>query len=303
MATTQKDLRSDQLEDDDSSGPLTVKSFPICSDQSSIENPHCLTFYDYNVETLDKGTKELVEGRKIAAIYKNAISSDLRNAAIKNLEHHHAKQLYEGADGIGRIGSSLYENQFGPDRKAKYFEDAAASREMSRNVFGQYGSPVDTLRALCDELPSFNGAGILRLKRGTAFAGLIRYLDSGASILPHTDNVSWDMPDSIICNQIECQIAFNAHLQSASEGGEITIYSRRPTKIEYDAYRMPAPNVYAISEAFLPAPSVTVRAEAGDIVLFNASLPHSVAETKGSTRYTVSCFLGVDRKRFIHLFS
>ena len=288
---------------DEAPRPLETPKPLTRYDARVYDDPHCLTFYKYNVENLDKAIKEIAEGRKLAAVFKNVLCAELRAAAVENLENHQAKELYEGAEAVGRIGASLYENQFGSDREARYFATAAASREVARAVFKPYGSPIDALRAMCDELPSFNGSNLLRLKEGTAFIGLIRYLDDGARILPHTDHAGWDMPNSLGCQQIECQIAFNAHLQAATEGGDVTVYGRRPTKVEYDAYREDAPNAYALKEAFLPTRSVTINPEAGDIVLFNASLPHEVAQTSGATRYTASCFLGVDRDRRIQLFS
>ena len=267
------------------------------------EDPHCITFSTYNVKNLNIALKEISEGRKLAAVFKQALPKAMLDAAIKNLDTHHEKELYEGADAVGRIGASLYENQFGKDRKHRYFKNAAKSIETSREIFAPFGSPVDTLRAMTDDLPSFKGSNLLRLKRGTAFVGLIRYLDSGAKIWPHTDNISWDMPNSIQCQQIECQIAWNAHIQAADKGGQVTVYSRRPSKVEYDAYRQDEPNSYALRDEFLPTRSVTIYPEAGDIVLFNASLPHEVGETNGATRYTASAFIGIDRDRGLKLFS
>jgi len=303
MGIIDPELGRTRPEGDEAPRPLE-KQKPLTRYDARIhEDPHCLTYYRYNVENLDKAIKEIAEGRKLAAVFKGVLPKELLEAAVKNLENHQEKELYEGAEAVGRIGASLYENQFGPDREARYFEKAAASREAARSVFKPFGSPIDTLRAMCDELPSFNGANLLRLKSGTAFIGLMRYLDDGARIFPHTDNAAWDMPGCIVCQQIECQIAFNAHLQAASEGGQVTVYGRRPNKVEYDAYREDAPNAYALKEAFLPMRSVTIYPEAGDIVLFNASLPHEVAETSGATRYTASCFIGIDRERGIKLFS
>ena len=267
------------------------------------EDPNSLTFYDYSIESLDKALVEMAEGRKLAAVFKRVVPESLRKAVVQNLENHQAKEHYEGAELVGRIGMSLYETQFNPDLLIKYFETAASNREMARAVFRPFGSPVDTLRAMCDELPSFCGANLLRLRYGTAFVGLIRYLDEGGEILPHTDNPAWDVPESLKCQQIETSIAWNLHLQAASEGGEVTVYGRRPTKLEYDAYRREAPNSYALKDEFLPRRSVTIRPEAGDIVLFNASLPHRVNKTSGETRFTKTCFIGIDRERHLHLFS
>ena len=99
------------------------------------------------------------------------------------------------------------------------------------------------------------------------------------------------------------QVAFNGMIQAPSSGGAVTIYNRRPSKVEYDAYREAEPNQYALKKEFLPLRSVTIEPEAGDIYLFNASLPHEVSETAGDTRYTISGFIGVDNQRKIWLFS
>lgn len=284
-------------------GPTTPLLSLATVDEATHGNSHCLVFQNYNLETLGKGLIEIAEGRKLAALYENVLSPSMLQASVRNLETHQRKELYEGADCVGRIGNSLYETQFGPEHREQYFAKALESSEAARDVFYPYASPIDQLRTMCDELPSFEGANLLRVEDGIGFAGLIRYLDNGARILPHTDNAAWDMPDSLICQQIDVQIAFNAHLQAATTGGEVTVYGRRPSKAEYDAYREDTPNQYAIKPDVFRTRSVTIHPKAGDLVLFNASLPHEVAETTGDTRYTSSCFIGINRDRKITLFS
>lgn len=297
------DKLEEQHAGEEAPGPLGYQKPLTRYDPRIHEDPHCLTMHTYNVENLNKALVEISEGRKMAAVFKKVISKEVLSSAIASLDQHHEKEVYDGAEDVGRIGRSLYENQMTEDGEAVYFDKAAKSRETARRIFHPYQSPIDQLRAYCDELPSFNGANLLRIDGRPCFVGLTRYLDDGASILPHTDVAGWDMPESMECQHLECQIAFNVHLQAATTGGEVTVYGRRPTKVEYDAYREAAPNQYALKEAFLPTRSVTIKAEAGDIVLFNASLPHEVSKTSGATRYTASCFIGVDRARRLKLFS
>jgi len=229
MLDIEPDLSPKQPDGDEAPRPLEPQKPLTRYDARVHEDPHCLTFYSYTVETLDKAVKEIAEGRKLAAVFKKVLPAEMLAVSVTNLESHQAKELYEGAEAVGRIGASLYENQFGPDRETRYFAQAAACREEARAVFKPYGSPIDTLRAMCDELPSFRGANLLRLKSGTAFIGLMRYLDDGARILPHTDVAGWDMPHSLLCQQIECQIAFNATSSSSTPRFRTRSQKRRAT--------------------------------------------------------------------------
>jgi hypothetical protein len=305
MKSTATSPARKQDQKDDPTAPVYPRYNPEI-EAEFLTDPHLLTYYgarQYNVATLNYAIKEIAEGRKLAAIFKGVLPGVVRETAIKSVQDHAEREKYVGAANVGRIGQSVYEAQFGPDHAARYFENAPASNEMVRRVFDPHGSPIDTLRAMADELPDFNGASLLRLERGITFAGLIRYLENGASILPHVDNVGWDLANSLASQQIDIQIAWNAMIDAADDGGVVTVFDRRLSWTEYEAFREEPPNAYALKPEALPRRKVSFRPEAGDIFIFNASLPHAVSETSGRTRYTLSCFIGIDRQRHNHIFS
>lgn len=256
-----------------------------------------------NADALAAALNDLAEHRTIATVFKTVLSPDVCAAAVANLQDHHRKETYEGAKQVGRIGKSLYETQFGTEHAQAYWQNAEADRAIVRAVFSPYAAPMDVLQVMCDGLPGFHGARLLRIAGNPAFVGLLRYLDNGGEILPHTDVAPWDVPGSLECQQVDCQIAANFYLNMPEIGGEVTIYDQRVSKLEYDANRRPAPDRYALTDAFLTGDSVTIKPEVGDLVLFNANLPHRVSATSGETRYTSSSFIGVCRDRSLVFFS
>ena len=264
--------------------------------------PAAKVYEKLNAKNLEGALSDLAANRLLAVVFKGAIKQSVCEAAVSRLIDHKDKETYAGAESVGRIGPTLYENQFGFE--AKYWNDAPRIREEVRNIFDPHGSPIDQLQAMCDSLPSFKGANILRVDEQVASVGVMRYLDDGAEILPHTDMASWDMPKSLECQQVDLQVAVNVYLAMPEKGGEVTVYNKRFSKLEYDANRRAAPNEYALREDALPEETVTIRPEVGDLVLFNASLPHRVGATEGTTtRYTMSCFIGICRDRSIAIFS
>lgn len=266
--------------------------------------PALCTMHDtLDPQALSEAISSLAEHRSIAAVFKGAISLDTCETALANLVDHHRREMYEGAAGVGRIGKSLYETQFSAEHDLSYWQNADKDRELVRAVFSPHAAPMDRLQVMCDGLPEFMGARLLRVGGRPGFVGLLRYLDSGGEILPHTDFASWDVPNSIECQQIDCQIAVNFYLNMPAVGGEVTVYDQRVSKLEYDANRRKAPNRYALEESFLGGNSVTIKPAVGDMVLFNANLPHRVSATSGETRYTSSSFLGVCRDRSLVFFS
>lgn len=252
--------------------------------------------------TLYGAVRGIAEGKHIAARIHGALTRLECKAAYEKAVNHHARGYYTGAPHVGRIGDSLFETQFSEAGRKAYYDNALRNIAVSRALFGNHRNPMDLIRTLLDEASPM-GAGLMRIAGQVCQWGLVRFIEEGAEIKPHTDVAGWDVPDSLETQQIEAQISVLVFLSQATKGGETTIYPVRMSKPQYDANRLPTPDEYAINHAVLPTQSVTIRAEVGDILLFEARYPHRVSRTVGGPRFTVSGFIGVLRDGRIVLFS
>lgn len=254
---------------------------------------------------LNEALVQLSQGHKLVVVFRGVLDPLTCETAVRCLETHRNKEFYKGDESVGRIGNSLYETQFGEALRDKYWQRADEDRHEARRIFKPFGAPVDALHAMCDELTDFNGAGYLRVDGRVAFAGLVRCVNPGTEIRPHNDCVAWDVPKSLECQQVDCQISANFYLSMPGEGGELTVYNRKLSKLEYDGARRPPPDENFLRQDALPTAELTVRPNAGDLVIFNAGYPHEVTRTAmgGKVRYTCSCFIGVCRDRSIVIFS
>ena len=260
-------------------------------------------YTEYTPRAVADAVQRIRTGEIVGAIFKRALAPELCAYASAKLDECAEKERYEGAEDVGRVGGSAYECQHGARFKARYFSKANAWLDLSRSIVPGGAYPLDQLRLWLDDWWS-GKVHRLKLEEGVSSLGLIRYLASAAAILPHNDALAADMPDSLIAQQIDIQIAINFMLQRSDQGGATRIYPKRPTRNEYEANRRAPPHDYALKDEWLPANPVIIRAEPGDAYFFDASFPHSVDACEGGEpRYTLSAFVGVTRTGDLALFS
>lgn len=245
--------------------------------------------------------RAIAEGRYVAAHYHRAFEPEECDAVHRGAVDHRGRSAYEGAPDIGHIGMSLFETSFGEEQREAYFANALRHIEESRAMWGTGRFPLDLIRALLDEA-SPHGARLLRIDGRVCSAGLVRCQEDGADILAHLDHVGWDVPNSIEAQQIEAQITAVLLLSQGASGGETLIRPVRLGKPQYDAKRLSGRATYAIDDAELPGPLVTLRPQVGDLMLFDARHVHRVNPAQGR-RYSLSFFIGVCRDGHLVIFS
>lgn len=258
---------------------------------------------DYTPELVAEAIGRIARGEIAAAIFKRAVSRSVCGQAAARVDAYAHKQRYHGAEGVGRIGSSLYEVQFSRANRVDYFRNAQAELNTSRSMFPPTRYPLDQLRIWLDDYWP-GKVGRLRLEDGVSAFGLIRFLDKGGEILPHNDVAAADVEDSLAAQAVDTQIAVNVLFQAANEGGATRVYPKRLSRNEYNANRRPAPDNYALREECLPPNPVVIKPEVGDVYFFDANFPHRVDACSGERpRYTLSGFIGVLRNGDLALFS
>lgn len=229
----------------------------------------------------------LTEGRAQAVIIKNFLerrhASELTEKILKK-----GHDYYENAASIGRIGMAFYEAERDSLKLNDYFKSTLTNTKELRSRCYPNFSPMDLLRCMLDELwPA--GAMLESLYGKKMFAGMCRVVNPGVTFLAHHDILSKDAPDSFRAHSLKCQIACNVYLSMPSQGGELWIWNREIGEKEFDAMRGSS---YGIEPKLLGEPSIVLRPETGDMILFNSRLMHAVSAGNDAPRLSISCFVG-----------
>lgn len=230
-------------------------------------------------------------GDALAARVPNFYSSGVAGELAETLLHHEELDHYDLAPDIGKLGIAYYDARDNADLEREYRVKAPGWNRKLRDVYFPWASPVDRVHVELDEvLPS--GLRLLRTSAGEQmFAGLIRVFGEGAGADPHTDRLEVDAPrgrfDFIPTEQIAC----NVYLRPAAEGGELAIWSWKPTAEEYEHLRVPG--WYGLDRSKLPEPAVVIPPRSGDLILFSSHRVHAVLPSRKSPRVTASLFIVV----------
>jgi hypothetical protein len=228
---------------------------------------------------------EQVLAARVRGFYSEAVATEL----AARLLHHPDLDHYELAPEIGKLGSPYYDSVGNSELECQYWRQAPDWNQKLRQVYFPSASPVDRLHVELDEILP-RGLRLLRDASGEpAFAGLVRVFGEGAGADPHTDHLENDAPRGRLAFTPAEQIAVNVHLRSATQGGELAIWSWKPTRDEYDELRIPG--WYGLDRSKLSEPTVVVRPEVGDLILFSSHNVHAVLPSRRSPRVTASFFV------------
>jgi hypothetical protein len=120
------------------------------------------------------------------------------------------------------------------------------------------------------------------------FTGLVRRVTSGPV---HRDWSPADQPGWAIA-EIEHQLSWNMYLEPSAVGGELFLFHRRWEPEDDGRYRHGGGRVGYDPNVVAGAATACVRPETGDLVLLNTRYYHSIGDTQGHRRLTMSSFIG-----------
>ncbi|MBT2767673.1 2OG-Fe(II) oxygenase [Stenotrophomonas sp. ISL-67] len=240
------------------------------------------------IEALDASCIEkLASGELLAVRWKQFITEELAETLKEGILTK-GFDKYLNASSIGRIGLAFYETENDPVRIHEYFDDAAKNIRELRGRCAPYLSPMDMLRCTLDEVwPA--GAKLETLYGRKMYVGLSRVVEPGVPMLAHHDIFSKDAPDSFEARSLRAQLTANVYLSMPLEGGALQIWDTEISVEEFDTMRGGS---YGIDPALLGKPTVEVKPEAGDLLLFNSNCMHAVSPSLDATRLSLSCFVG-----------
>ncbi|WP_082547134.1 MULTISPECIES: 2OG-Fe(II) oxygenase [Rhizobium] len=197
-------------------------------------------------------------------------------------------QPYINVSEVRKIGMAFYETEMKQELIDKYFTVASDHQNDFRKACEPFGSPLDTLRALLDEIwPA--GANLQTIFGRKMFVGLSRMVEPDTTFLAHHDIFSEDAPGIEEAESLTAQFAANIYFQVPDIGGELLMWHKNMTTQEFNERRK---GKYGIAIEDLPPPDVVIKPGRGDLLIFDSRKIHAVASPRGSSRMAVSFFIG-----------
>ncbi|MEO3849888.1 hypothetical protein ABGB09_20000 [Streptomyces sp. B8F3] len=185
---------------------------------------------------------------------------------------------------ILKFGPALYDHYVDGQVTSGYWQAAERAKELWNSVVGDADPVAIIQERLTQELSVPVRPATYRGRE--LFVGILREFSQGSLI--HFDEVSREFAGKLDDEPI-VQLAFNCHLQTPEDGGELVVWRHRwvPSDDEHrDGYGW-------TESAVRTSPDVTVHAGVGDAVLFDCRNFHRVGTPHGEKRrITLSFFAG-----------
>jgi hypothetical protein len=193
--------------------------------------------------------------------------------------------------GVRNIGPPVGDALASESAAKSYFAASALFWSRLRTeLFASLRNPVDAL------LENFNDiwpAGAAPGSHGVdSFSpGVFRWFQPGSSLNPHVDN-SFEPLVAPFCSA--ARLAANVYMETTPEthGGLLELWDLTLSREQYELVR--APDFSLRREAIGP-PALSLAAEPGDLIIFDAARIHAVSRLRRGTRLTASSFIGFKR--------
>ncbi|WP_295462493.1 2OG-Fe(II) oxygenase [uncultured Pseudomonas sp.] len=236
-----------------------------------------------DTESLNRLADERLLAVRIRRFVPRPLADDLGKQILGN-----GFATYANAPSIGRIGMAFYEAENQRAQMDDYFASVAHNLEELRRRCRPYLNPIDLVRCVLDEVwPA--GARLQTLWGRKMYVGLSRVVKPGVRFLAHHDIFAKDAPGSAEAESVVTQLACNVYLTMPSQGGELQLWAKELAPDDFDALRGDS---YGIEPDLLGPPSLTIRPEPGDLILFNSRRMHAVTPGNDQPRLSLSCFVG-----------
>lgn len=217
-------------------------------------------------------------------------SETLANYTHEMIQDDELKQEYLGVDREGVPFNLLYDTQ---DEKLvqEYYRAAKENIARIRAYAAPAMTPIDKLRLELDENYS-HGAMIAAFQQQKMLAGIGRVSHAEMS------HMSEDPPhfDALPCKfaNLASQFAANIYLKVPEVGGELELWNTAPLtplSIVPDEWRKKLP------------PSIVLKPEVGDLIIFNCRKPHAIRQFNGAPRVTMQVFIGYQQNQPLQLWN
>ncbi len=215
--------------------------------------------------------------------------------ALKKLNQSAQLKSYPELPSFQRVGTPFaqgYEHFLkhdDPSILTDYFQNSFNMMKHVRDLFYPYASPIDNLRLLLDEIWD-SGAHLKTVNKQKYFAGIVRLMqNSEVSLPPHIDRyLSYD-PN--MDKTYDTQFSANIYIDTPQSNGQLNLWLKPITNIASEQKF----NLAVCEEgSFPPDPQFSISPEQGDLIIFNASLLHSVTGNIAGSRISLGLFIGIN---------
>lgn len=212
---------------------------------------------------------------KISAIrIGNFMTGVERDLALRNVRYHTQNTTYLWSNDFSVIGTSVGEAHENADKEASYFEQAPETNRLLQNNVFPFGSPMSRVGKMI--LDAWEPGLKIAHREGEMFLPeIVRHWRTGGGAHPHIDQTVTPLLAHL---GLEKRLGCNVYMDMPSEGGSIEFWNRRFTDEEYKAAKR---SDYGLDREILGEPSLKIRPNAPEMVLFDASQPHAVEPASG----------------------
>lgn len=231
----------------------------------------------------------LLDNTQILAIrIPHFLSSAVCTEVVASINQHGFDFYQNVTPRVGRIG--IAQNEFKRDAASKlaYFAEAPHAHAVRKTIFerGYHDVLPDVMQLVGNAWG--NPTRLATEPTGASyFAGMVRMIPS---MQLHFDWAQHDARDWAI-SEIAAQLTWNIYLEVGS-GGDTIVYQREWQRDD-NSYKIPGSYAYAPA-VVAGRPSVAVKPQVGDLVLFNSRNYHKVLTTDDqSERISFTSFIGL----------
>lgn len=212
---------------------------------------------------------------KISAIrIENFMMETERDIALRNIRYHTQNTTYLWASDFSVIGTSVGEAHESEEKERSYFAQAADTNRLLQNSVFPFGSPMSRVGKMVLDAWA-PGLKIAHRDDQTFLPEIVRHWRTGGGAHPHIDQTVTPLLSHL---GLQKRLGCNVYMDMPSEGGSIEFWNRQFSDEEYEAAKRAD---YGLDRDILGKPSLTIRPNAPEMVLFDASQPHAVEPARG----------------------
>lgn len=239
----------------------------------------CLSFSYNNFQALIRNEIPAIVISEFATLAEcQALFTEIRNYSFREIGFG-----FQGSK--KRIGLSYYE--FKDLGKQAYFEQAATDTGHRNEIVKAAFDPIVRFQKYVAN-HSLSISVAQEAGFGHYFAGSFR--DTHSAVL-HSDSAPRYMPKDWTISKVLVQLGVGVHINAAEEGGEVVIYDRLWTP-EADEYMIKEQIGHYTYDLVKEVPSITIKPQAGDVILLNTNHFHEVLPVQKGQRISMGLFLG-----------
>ncbi|PWQ94476.1 2OG-Fe(II) oxygenase [Leucothrix arctica] len=244
----------------------------------------------FSTELTHQSLSDLCNGDILVIRVPNYYSSIACEKILSNLDSEQKiTEKYDNAPelDIYRLGMAYFETRFNKSLLDTYFSSSDKFHEAVEDICYPHTTPLEEFVKDLDDLwPA--GATIQTLEDKDMMPGLVRVILQDQLFPPHQDMLTRDVPDLPKKDHPISQLAVNIYLRNFEEGGELEIWDYAPDDTEVKQLYTGAHDF--IDRNKIPVSSLTIKPQAGELILIQSSKLHSVRPGTGGNRVAFSCF-------------